>query len=90
MKATAVVDGVDLVGFQVPNGSPPVEFTINAQGRKVTGRFNAKSLRKAIAAVTELGVEGVAVVVQGRLASGVLEEAGISITVKPPKPVAAS
>ena len=89
LKATAVVDGVDLIRFEVPAGSPPIEFTINAQGRKVTGRFNAKSLRKAVTAVNEIGADGVAVVIQGRLAGGVLEEAGISITVKPPKPAAA-
>lgn len=90
LKVTMVVDPEALAGFEVPAGSSPVEFMITIEGRKVTGRFNAKSLRKAAVAVTEHGAEQVAVVVQGRLAdNNVLEEAGLSVNVKAPKPAAA-
>ena len=78
LKVTLVIDPAVLAGLDVPIGKPHVPFVIDVGGRRVTGRFTAKSLRKAVAAVAERGVESVAVVVQAKLAVGdKLEETGI-------------
>jgi len=50
------------------------------------GQFNAKSLRKAVAIVNQLGAENVSAIAQGKLGRGdKLEEAGIIVQPKKPK-----
>jgi len=76
LKTTLVVDQAALIGARVPDGEPRVPFEVTVGNRKVIGEFNAKSLRRAIAAA-EAG--DVAVIVQGkREAADVLADAGIS------------
>ena len=82
LKVAVVVDPAALVGF-VPADGGRVPIVINVDGRTVKGELNPKSVKKAIAAVAEHGVDKVAVVLQGKLGQGdVLEEAGISAQVK--------
>ncbi len=82
LKTTIVITADQIAGFNVPNGSPPVPFVIEVGGRSVTGTFNAKSLRKAIAAAA--ATPEAKVIVQGTLTAGnVLMDAGISVP--PPK-----
>lgn len=85
IKATVVLDPAQLAGLVVPNGQPRVGFVIDVAGRAITGEFNAKSLRRAVAAVTEHGAEAVAVIAQGKLVGDALEEAGIVAQPKAPK-----
>jgi hypothetical protein len=79
IKATLVIDPTQLVGVEVPNGLSQVSFVVTAAGRRVKGRLNAKTLRRAIGVVTACAGKGVAVIIQGRLAAGdQLEDAGIA------------
>jgi hypothetical protein len=79
LKCTLVVPSDQIAGVDVPNGSPPVPFTITADGRTITGQFNAKSLRRAVAAVAATPGIG-SVIIQGNLnRANELENAGISV-----------
>ncbi len=85
LKVTTVLDPAVLAGLAVPNGSARTEFVLDVGGRKVTGAFNSKSLRRAAAAIAEHGPEGVTIMVQGRLVGDALEDAGIVAQPKTPK-----
>jgi hypothetical protein len=90
LKVSLVLDPAALAGVTVPANMQRVEFAVAVDGRTVRGSLNAKSVRKAAAALAEHGADGVAVVLQGKLAAGdVLEEAGLSAQVKGPRPVPA-
>ena len=88
LKATLVLDPAQIAAVEVPPGTSAVEFAIHLDdGRTLTGKFNAKTLRRAAAAAA---AGPVAVVVQGRLApNNVLAEAGITAQPKAEKPAAA-
>jgi hypothetical protein len=87
LKVSLVLDPAAIAGCIVSNQAR-VEFAVAVDGRTVRGSLNAKSVKKAVAAIAEHGADGVAVVLQGKLAAGdVLEEAGLSAQVKVPKPV---
>jgi hypothetical protein len=45
--------------------------------RRVTADLNAKSVRKAVATISEHGPDGVAVIIQGKLVGDAITEAGI-------------
>ena len=62
-----------------------------AGGRSLRATFNAKSLRRAQAAVRKAGPEAIAVIVQGKLGPGdEVHEAGIAATLKTAKPAEAA
>jgi hypothetical protein len=62
-------------------------FTITVGGdQEVTG--NAKTFRRVVALVREHGADAVAVVAQGKLVNGKLEEAGITGQLRASKPAA--
>ena len=63
-------------------------FTIAVRDQKVAGKFNAKTFRRVVALVREHGADAVAVIAQGKLVNGKLEEAGITGQLRTPKPVA--
>jgi hypothetical protein len=86
LKVTTVVEPTAVAGFTVPNGAARVPFVVSVDGQTITGSFNAKSLRKAVAAIAEHGLDQVAIVVQGRLVGAELTEAGIAVQVRAPKP----
>jgi hypothetical protein len=86
IKVTLVIDPAQLRGVSVPNGATQVPFVIDAGGRKVRGRFNAKTLRRSAAVVAELGAASLAVIIQGRLGAGdQIEDAGIAAQPKAPR-----
>jgi hypothetical protein len=76
VKATLVISPDELVGI-IAEGQKRIPFTIDVDGRRITGEFNGKSVRKAIA--TCAAGEAAAVVIQGTLRpDGRLENAGIT------------
>ena len=80
IKATLVLDPAQLLRIQPGAGSDPVPFAIHVGDRTVTGQFNAKTLRRALATIRENG--GVATFVQGALVDDGLKAARISVQVK--------
>ena len=85
LKATAVIDPATLADVVVPDGTSRVVLAIRLPAHTVSAEVAAKSLRRAITAIAEYGVDGVACVVQGRLDGGAIVEAGISAMPKAPK-----
>jgi hypothetical protein len=88
LKATIVLDPTAIARITVPNGQPKFALQIRVGGRIYTADLNAKSLRRAIAAIGEAGPDGVAIVLQGKLVGDVIQEAGIAAQPKAPKPAA--
>ena len=89
IKCTFIVTPDQLAGFAVPNGSGSVPFVIEIGHRRVSGQFNPKTLRKAIALAAQ-GI-GKAVAIQGNLTeTNTLEGAGISVPTPPPAPKVAA
>jgi hypothetical protein len=82
LKVTAVLDVDQVAALEPPMGSKTAPFEITVEGRTVTGTFNAKSVRKAVAAAN---AGDVVVIVQGKLVGDILEEAGIVAQPKAPK-----
>jgi hypothetical protein len=82
LKATIILDPAEVVVMR-PGGAPRVALMINVAGRKVSADIAAKSLRKAQTTIGEAGVDGVVVIVQGKLGPGdVMLEAGLVAQVK--------
>jgi hypothetical protein len=84
LKVAVVVDPAVLAGLEVPH-RPQTPFTVEVGGRVLKGSLNSKTLRRTIATIAERGVDGVAVLVQGRLVGERLDEAGIAAQPKNPK-----
>lgn len=89
IKATVVLDPVELVGVVVPNGQAKFPISVSVAGRTLRAELNAKSLRKCVAAIGEAGPDGVTIIVQGKLEGDTIAEPGIAAQVKAPKPAAA-
>jgi hypothetical protein len=78
LKCTIVLDPVEAAQIGAADGKPRVVIGIRLPDRRVSD-LNAKSPRKALAAISEYGPDGVAVVIQGKLVGGdVNTEAGTS------------
>jgi phage terminase large subunit-like protein len=86
IKATLVLNAAEVAATDVVGDT--AFFTIAVGDQKVTGKFNAKTFRRVVALVREHGADAVAVVAQGKLVNGRLEEAGITGQLRTPKPVA--
>jgi hypothetical protein len=87
LKCTVVLDPADVVAIPVKDGLPRVLLRIRLPDRTVTANLAAKSVRRAQAAVREHGVDGVAAMIQGKLVAGdVMQEAGLAVQPKIPKP----
>jgi hypothetical protein len=87
LKCTLVLQPADLADLVVPDGAPRVVLTVRLPDRTVTTEIAAKSVRHAIAAIRENGPDGIACVLQGRLAVGdLLLDAGLTAQIKAPKP----
>jgi hypothetical protein len=92
MKTTArglavklALDPSPLASVVVPNGQPRVTLTIEAAGRTLHAELNAKSARRAVASINELGPAAVVCILQGKLTEGdVITEAGIAVQPKAP------
>lgn len=80
-KLTLVLDSAEVAAWSVPEGQKHFKFKVRYQGAHVEVQLSAKGARKAVAVVKELGVDGVAVMIQGKLKIGQttisIEEAGI-------------
>jgi hypothetical protein len=78
LKRTIVLDPAEVAQIVARDGQPRVMIGIRLPDRRVSVDLNAKSVRKALAAVSEYGPDGVAVIIQGKLVGGdVITEAGI-------------
>jgi hypothetical protein len=77
LKVTAVLNPAAVAGIPTPNGVPKATLRITAGGRTYSAEINMKSLRRCIATINEAGPDSVAVVLQGKLADNVIQEAGI-------------
>ena len=92
MKTTAkalsvklVLDPAPLAGVIVPNGQARATLTVEAAGRTLRAELNAKSARRAVASINELGPAAVVCILQGKLNDGdVITEAGIVVAAKAP------
>ena len=78
VKCTIVTTSEQIAGFDASPGLGPVPFVVNVDGRTIIGRFNPRSLRRAIAAAATPGISNI--IIQGTLTEDdVLEDAGISV-----------
>ena len=88
LKCSCAVDATGFVNVSVREGTQRVTLNINIGGRVFTASINAKSLRKAVATIKELGPDNVIATVQGVLVGDVIEGAGLAAMPKGPKPAA--
>ena len=77
LKCTIVLDPAEAAQIVAADGKPRVVIDIRLPDRRVSVDLNAKSVRKVLAAISEQGPDGVAVVIQGKLAGDAITEAGI-------------
>ena len=88
LKCTLVLDASEVAALGEPT-TPRVTLRISVAGRTVTADVAAKAVRKARAAITQHGRDGVAVLIQGKLnADNAIEEAGL--VAQPKTPAAAA
>jgi hypothetical protein len=78
IKCTVVLDPTEVVQIVVPDGKPRTVIAIRLPDRRVSVDLNAKSVRKAVATISEHGPDGVAVIIQGKLVGDLITEAGIA------------
>jgi ribosomal protein S3 len=90
LKCTVVLDPAEVAQIVAPDGRPRVVLAIRLPDRRITADLNAKSVRKALATISEHGPDGVSVVVQGKLMGDAITEAGIMAQPKVPKPASAA
>jgi hypothetical protein len=91
IKATVVLNAEELVAIDVPHGEPRLKLTVRIPGQKGVGSailvgLNAKSARRSIASIRELGPNNVAAFVQGKMVGNLLAEAGLMVVAKTKKP----
>jgi hypothetical protein len=90
LKAVAVLDPAELLDVVVPEGKPRLVLGIRLpNGSSFTADLNAKSVRRAIAAIREHGADTVAVILQGKLEASRIIDAGLSAQLKAAKPASA-
>ncbi len=83
LKATLVLAPNEVIALAAPDGTPRCIVRVNVAGRTVVADLNAKSVRKAVAAIRAAGPDNVACILQGKLdANDQLAEAGLSIQLK--------
>jgi hypothetical protein len=76
MKVTVGLDPAEVAQLGAPDGKPRVLIDIRLPDRRVSVDLNAKSVRRALAVISEHGPDGVTVI-QGKLAGDTVAEAGI-------------
>jgi hypothetical protein len=77
LKCTVVLDPVEVAQLVAPDGKPPVVIDIRLPDRRLSVDLAAKSVRRAIATISEHGPDGVVVIVQGKLVGDTINEAGM-------------
>ena len=83
----------DLVPPEGPAGEPTIDVVLEGGSFTARAKLNGKTLRKSLKVIAEHGAAGVAVVLQGVLRPPatpggpfVLDEAGLQVVVKAPRP----
>jgi hypothetical protein len=76
LKCTVVLDPSEVAQLVAPDGQPRVVIDVRLPDRRVSAELNAKSVRRALAVIAEHGSDGVSVM-QGKLVSDTITEAGI-------------
>jgi hypothetical protein len=76
-----VLTAAEVAATKVPTAARTV-LTINVSGEVVSADIATKSLRKAQATIAEHGVDGVSVLVQGKLIGERVTEAGLVAQLK--------
>ena len=83
LKVTVVLDPASLLVVPVRDGQQRTVLNVRLPDRTVSADVATKSVRKAIAAITEYGPDGCAAIIQGRLAAGdIIVEAGLVVQQK--------
>jgi hypothetical protein len=77
LKCTILLDPAEVAQIVAPDGKPRTAIDIRLPDRRVSVDLNAKSVRKAVAAIGEHGPDGIAVIIQGKLVGDTIAEAGI-------------
>ena len=77
IKCTVVLDPAEVAQIVAIDGKPRTVIAIRLPDRRVSADLNAKSVRKAVATISEHGPDGVAVIIQGKLVGDLITEAGI-------------
>jgi hypothetical protein len=77
LKVTAILDPAAVAALPEPVGQRVV-LHIAAPGQTVSADIASKALRKAKSIIKEHGADGVAVMIQGRLAGTVITDAGLT------------
>jgi hypothetical protein len=77
LKCTVILDPTEVAQIVTPDGKPRTVIALRLPDRRVTADLNAKSVRRAIAAIGEHGPDGIAVIIQGKLVGDAITEAGI-------------
>jgi hypothetical protein len=91
LKVTLVLDPAELVLLDLPDAQPRMTLRVRVPDRLVLADIATKSVRKAKAVITEHGVQGIALILQGKLVAGdQIAEAGLVAQVKAPKPTEAA
>ena len=67
LKCTIVLDPAEVAQIVASDGKPRTVIAIRLPDRRVSADLNAKSVRKAVATISEHGPDGVAVIIQGKL-----------------------
>jgi ProP effector len=89
LKVMIILDPAQIATVRVSEGAR-VQLKIAVADRTVTAEVAGKSIKKAQAAIAEAGVDGVAIIIQGKLITGdVIAEAGLTVQVKLAKAEAA-
>jgi hypothetical protein len=82
LKVTAVLDAATVAALPTPDGQARSRLAVACDGKIYTADIATKSLRKVKAAIAANGVDGVAVIVQGRLKNNEIAECGLVAQVK--------
>ena len=77
LKVSVVLDPAAFAAAATA-GPPGVLDLHLPNGQAVKATINAKSIRKSLTTIGELGAENVVTILQGRLVGDVIEEAGLS------------
>lgn len=89
-KLTLVLDPAEVAAWSVPEGQKHFKFKVRYFDAHIEVQLSTKGVRKTVAIVKELGVDGVAVIIQGKLKIGQttisVEEAGILAQPRSKKP----
>jgi hypothetical protein len=77
IKCTVVLDPTEVAQIVAPDGKPRTVIAIRLPDRRLSADLNAKSVRKAVATISDHGPDGVSVIIQGKLVGDAITEAGI-------------